>query len=423
VVLAFFAVALLTAGTRAAAQTEKVLYNFNAPVTPFNGPAAGLVSDAPGNLYGTTQSAGIYRGGTVFELMPKAGGGWTEKTLHNFGNGADGAYVSASLILDAAGNLYGTTYDGGGTVGGYGTVFELKPKAGGGWSEKVLCSFDKYEGHPTAGLIVDAAGNIYGTTAGYIAYGIVFELTPHADGTWTETTLHAFNYDGTDGIGPRGPLIFDGHGNLFGTTYAGGSFDCGAGCGTVFELSPSAGGVWTETILHRFHNNGSDGVFPAAGLILDASGNLYGTTTKGGTGVCTNQSYAGCGIVFELSPTSGGWTGKILYDFNGTDGYQPTGLTMDAAGHLYGTTAQGGTGSCTSIGLVGCGTVFKLTHQADGIWTEKVLHNFAEGKDGIEPLGGVILDKSGNLYGTTYHGGTYGGTYDYDGGTVFKVTP
>ena len=189
--------------------------------------------------------------GTVFEMTPKEGGGWTEKVLHNFGNGTDGAYPEAGLIFDAAGNLYGTTAYGG--PHGYGTVFEMTPNGSGGWTEKVLHYF----------------GN------------------------------------GSDGLSPYSGLIFDAVGNLYGMTMGGGSSDNG----TVFELTPSEGGNWTEKVLHNFGGyNGPNGCFPSSGLIFDAAGNLYGTTTQGGD--------HGVGIVFEMTPkVGGGWTEKTLHNF------------------------------------------------------------------------------------------------------------
>src|ERR1039458_4539934 len=205
-----------------------------------------------------------------------------EQVLHSFQNdGADGVDPYAGLIFDGAGNLYGTTWQGG--TYGYGTVFELTPTAGGTWTENVLWSFGSgTDGtSPVAGLIFDAVGNLYGTTlqGGTYGYGTVFELTPAAGGTWTEKVLYSFG-SGTDGANPYAVLIFDAAGNLYGTTYFGGSSD--AGNGTVFEVSPSAGGVWTEHVLHRF-GNGTDGIWPQAGLVFDAVGNLYGTTSVGGT--------------------------------------------------------------------------------------------------------------------------------------------
>ncbi len=259
-----------------------------------------MIIDAAGNLYGTTEYGGDYSCGgpgcgTVFELMPTEGGGWTEKKLHNFGNGTDGVFPLADLNLDVAGNLYGTTYGGGGLCSyGCGTVFELTPNGNGNWTEKVLHSFNDNgtDGDlPYAGLIFDAAGNLYGTTvAGGSSYaGTVFELTPHGNGNWTEKVLHSFSNVGTDGASPFAGLIFDAAGNLYGTTTYGGNHP-----GTVFELTPTGGGDWTEKVLHSFSNVGTDGAYPYGGLIFDAAGNLYGTTYLGGT-----YNY---GTVFEVTP-------------------------------------------------------------------------------------------------------------------------
>ena len=275
--LAIFTVTLLVTSTWAATPwNEKVLHSFNDNGQDGGTPEAGLIFDAAGNLYGTTLGGGTYGGGTVFELTPTAGGGWTEKVLYSFcsqPNCTDGAGPLAGLILDAAGNLYGTTSQGGdyqcpsGTYTYCGTVFELKPIAGGGWTEQVLHSFDGSgtDGtYPSAGLIFDAAGNLYGTTqvGGYYGGGTVFELTPTAGGAWTENVL--FSFDGTGGAVPFAGLIFDGAGNLYGTTYEGGTYSNG----TVFELTPTAGGGWTEQVLHGF-GNGTDGYYPHAGLIFD----------------------------------------------------------------------------------------------------------------------------------------------------------
>jgi uncharacterized repeat protein (TIGR03803 family) len=412
--LAIFTVTLLVTSTWAATPwKEKVLYSFgNGPDGDI--PNAGLILDAAGNLYGTTTvSDGIYGPGVVFELTPTAGGGWTEKVLYNFcsqNNCTDGSLPYASLIFDAAGNLYGTTAYGGDY--GSGTAFELTPTAGGGWAEKVLYSFG---GNPFSGLIFDAAGNLYGTTywGGTYGQGTAFELTPTPGGGWTETVLHSFILNGTDGAYPYAGLIFDAAGNLYGTTYWGGTWvSCGYGCGTVYELTPAAGGDWTETVLHSFgieNIRDPNGYHPGAGLIFDAAGNLYGTTQRGdGTG-CGG---AGCGTVFELTPTAGGgWTEKVLHGFgNGTDGAEPyAGLIFDVAGDLYGTTTGGGD--------YGHGTVFELAPTAGGDWTETVLYSFGNGTDGANPDAGLIFDKNGSLYGTTTGGGTYGG------GTVFELSP
>jgi uncharacterized repeat protein (TIGR03803 family) len=238
--------------------------------------------------------------------MPQAGGFWTEKVLHNFSNtGPDGAEPVAGVIFDSAGNLYGTTLYGGvnRTHGGYvGVVFELTP-SGGGWIEKILYSFaqSKYDAAgPWGSLIFDSAGNLYGTTTSggrYFGDGTVFELSPQAGGSWTETILHSFSDAERDGYHPYCNLIFDSAGNLYGTTSQGGAYGQGSGFvgGTVFELTPGSGGNWTERILHSFGNE-SDGSEPLAGLIFDAAGNLYGTTEFGGGGVGL-----GTGIAFEIS--------------------------------------------------------------------------------------------------------------------------
>ena len=353
--------------------TETVLYSFNwnGNGTDGTAPLAGLIFDAAGNLYGTTYNGGTSADGTVFELTPAAGGTWTEKVLWSFGNGTDGTAPLAGLIFDAAGNLYGTTVSGG--TYGNGTVFELTPAAGGTWTEKVLWSFgngtDGYQ--PFAGLIFDAAGNLYGTTSEggtYLYNGTVFELTPTAGGGWTEQVLHSFNYNGTDGVWPYAGLIFDAAGNLYGTTESGGGGTYGSG--TVFELTPTGGGGWTEKVLHSFFCspfNCTDGYSPRAGLIFDAAGNLYGTTYNGGT-----YQY---GTVFELTPAAGGgWTETVLYSFgNGTDGVGPVaGLIFDAAGNLYGTTAYGGTGV---DGLNEGGTVFELESAANYTLTVSTVGN------------------------------------------------
>jgi uncharacterized repeat protein (TIGR03803 family) len=405
-VLMILTVTLLVTGTNAAAQQETVLHSFG------NGKDGhrlygNLIFDASGNLYGTTALGGAYSKGTVFELIPKTGGGWTEKVLHSFGNGEDGSGPSVGVIFDGSGNLYGTTAIGG--AYSKGTVFELIPKTGGGWTEKVLHSFGNgTDGNgPYSSLMLDA-GRLYGTTydGGVYSYGTVFELSPKVGGGWTEKVLHSFNATGTDGGYPMASMIFDAGGNLYGTTVSGGTHDCG----TVFELSPKKGGGWTETVVHAFNNNGTDGSKPYAGVILNA-GNLYGTTIGGGT-----HYY---GTVFELSPkVGGGWTETVLYSFgdNGTDGNSPVDAVTFYAGNIYGTTFTGGNNlSCTGNGG-GCGTVFELTPAFGGGWTETVLYNFSK-PDGFEPESRVIFDGSGNLYGTTAAGGAY------KTGTVFEITP
>jgi uncharacterized repeat protein (TIGR03803 family) len=336
-----------------------------------------------------------------------------EKTLYKFGGGADGDAPRGALIADNARNLYGTTAGGGGGTGcdyganGCGTVFELRPDG----SESVLYAFTGGDdgAEPFGGLVADGSDNLYGTAEGGGASnrGTVFQVAP--DGT--ETTLYAFQ-GGSDGFYPLATLLMDGHGDLFGTTIYGGSFngsDCTAnGCGTVFELEPDG----TKISLYTFQG-GSDGWSPMGALIADQSGNLYGTTWGGGDTNCPGGS-DGCGIVYRIAPDG---TEMELYDFHGGshDGEGPEGgLVADATGNFYGTTGAGG--HC-SWAASGCGTVFRLA--PDG--TETVLHDFKSGKDGLGPDAGLVMDKKGNLYGTTFLGG---GTYCGGSGcgTVFEIT-
>ncbi|MFZ0774687.1 MAG: choice-of-anchor tandem repeat GloVer-containing protein [Candidatus Sulfotelmatobacter sp.] len=402
VALAVFTTTMLLTGTPAAAQ-ERVLHSFGNGKDGID-PTSSLIFDPAGNLYGQTEVGGAYDGGTVFELSPKVGGGWTPKILHSFGNGTDGATPIAGPLVFAAGNLYGTTYTGGAYNAG--TVFELKPKAGGGWTEKTIYSFYGYitDGClPWAGLVSDASGNLYGTASscGALGYGAVFELSPSTGG-YTEKVLHDFDDNGTDGYYSYSSLIFDSSGNLYGTTDSGGVY----GYGTVFELTPATGGSWTETVLHSF-GSGADGVYAQASLVRDASGNLYGTTLHGGT--------YGYGMVFELTPAGdGSWTETVLHSFghnSGADGEYPgANLILDSAGNLYSTTEI--------AGAFGWGTVFELSPRTSGGWTERLLHSFNDnGKDGEYPGAGLIFDAAGNLYGTTSQGGVY------TDGTAFEITP
>jgi len=403
--LTMFTLTLLAASSWATPH-ESVLHSFNNNGADGVNPYAGLIFDVAGNLYGTTVEGGIHNLGTVFELTPTQGGGWTETVLHSFGRGTDGAGPYGSLIFDGAGNLYGTTQLGG--IHNGGTVFELTPMQGGGWTETVLHSFNDNGAdgaYPLASLIFDAAGNLYGTTQqGGIhsckgkTCGTVFEMTPREGGGWSESVLHSFG-NGTDGVNPQGSLISDASGNLYGTTYQGGIHSQG----TVFEMTPRDGGGWTETVLHSF-GRGTDGVSPNATLIFDTTGNLYSTTIAGGI-------HNG-GTVFELSPQDGGgWTETVLHSFgNGTDGANPqAGLVIDATGNLYGTAITGGIHSD--------GAVFELSPQPGGGWAETVLHSFGNGADGINPYAGLIVDAAGNLYGTTVAGGIHAD------GTVFEIAP
>jgi uncharacterized repeat protein (TIGR03803 family) len=371
----------LLAGARPsiAADNEKVLHSFCYDTFTCSDaayPYAGLIFDRNGNLYGTTTNGGSYDNGAVFELSSGTDGKWAERVLHSFGDGKDGYSPFAGLIFDNSGNLYGTT---GARVNGKsnGTIFELSPNSDDKWTERVLHNFvnDKDGMFPDASLVFDKAGNLYGTTSQggqYSLFGTVFELSPSSGGKWAERILHNFNNNGRDGYQPLAGLIVDASGNLYGETSQGGS-GTGCSCGTVFELSPGKNGVWTEKVLHNFNNNGKDGFYPYQGLILDVSGNLYGTTYQGGT----HRN----GTVFELSPGAHGrWTEHVLHSFDGNDGANPAaGLSLDAAGNLYGTTQSGGTYSEGTVFELSPGTNGKWMERVlhsfsnngkDGTWPE-----------------------------------------------------
>jgi uncharacterized repeat protein (TIGR03803 family) len=385
--------------------SETVLYTFTG--TPDgSAPYSALVKDKSGNLYGVTAAGGANRQGTVYEISPASGGGWTETILHSFAsNGSDGYSPGSGLTLDAAGNLYGTTIFGGTNV--FGTVYKLSPSTNGTWTETILFNFTGGNdgGSPQYGsLIFDGKGNIYGTTqnGGAAGYGVAFELSPSSNGSWTETILHAFAENATDGGYPNA-VLFDKEGNLYGTASQGGSL----GRGVIFELSPS-NGSWTETILHNFADDPTDGGNPAAGVVLH-SGELYGTTEHGG-------QFA-LGTIYRLRRTKTGWKEQILHDFtnNGTDGFPPKGtVVFDKSGNLYGTTYGGGTMSY--------GTVFELT-PSKGKWTETVLYSFTGQSDGGYLYFGLLMDTSGNLYGATSGGGNGSAGNGSGNGVVFEVTP
>lgn len=284
----------------------------------------------------------------------------TETVLFAFGSAdnIDGNYPSFNVTFDASGNLYSAAPGGGFDGFADGTVFELTPSSGGSWTPKVLADFGVSSGHPNGGVIFDTAGNLYGVTVGGGAYegGVVYELMPQAGGGWTQKWLHQFG-QGTDGSAAVGNLVFDPAGNLYGVTRGGGTY----GQGTVFELLPQAGGLWTEKILHSFSETGADGGDPEAGVILDSAGNLYGTTLSGGANQGhTEGSYAG--TVFELTPAEGEWIEKILYSFPQSK-YDATGpfagVILDTAGNLYGTTEGGGQ-------YIGNGTVFEIVAHFGG---------------------------------------------------------
>ena len=361
--------------------SEVLLYSFQG-ITDGDGPGGPLVFDQAGNLFGTTGGGGSNPGcpncGTVFELSPPTseGGVWKETIIHRFAGGLlkpDGAGPNSGLVFDKNGNLYGTTFSGGGPQD-IGIVFELSPPtvSGSAWKETVIHRFTNFQNgaNPLSGLIIDH-GALYGMTNsggldcyhnGYSGCGIVYKLTPPATAgdPWSEEVLYRFGQFGLhpdDGTNPEGALIFDALGNLYGTTNSGGGTQCVsyAQCGTVFQLSPPIGGVgpWTETTLWKFAG-GSDGSFPQAGLVLDSQGALYGTTPNGGSG---------WGIVFKLVPPAMpgvSWREQVLHVFGVQrgDGKAPVTALLPVDGIFYGTTEQGGAISPTCYGT--CGTVFTV---------------------------------------------------------------
>jgi uncharacterized repeat protein (TIGR03803 family) len=417
--LAVMGMALVLTPSLWAASTSKILHRFMGAdgARPF----AGLILDAAGNLYGTTREGGSHHQGTVFRLKPNPDGTWTESVLHSFGAGTDGSNPSAPLIFDAAGNLYGTTEYGGGSSacnGGCGVVFKLQPNSSGSWTESVLHRFANVAdgAFPFGSLVFDVARNLYGTTGGG-GGGTVFRLEPNSDGSWTESVLYRFT-GGTDGAIPIGSLIFDAEGkNLYGMTQQGGGGACGIGCGTVFRLEPNSDGSWTESVLYRF-TGGTDGAFPTAGsLIFDAAGNLYGMTGVGGCPTC-GAGGSGCGTVFRLKANAdGSWTESVIHRFDNRSGASPNaaGLTSDVSGNLYGTTSGGGSTNCAGGG---CGTVFRLKPNSNG-WTYSVLHYFF-GEPAETPIGNLVPHNTVlSLYGTTVNCGTNISCK----GVVFEITP
>lgn len=414
---------------RSQAQTERVIYGFGALPDGQN-PIGGLIFDHAGNLYGTTSfggnstCSGGSSCGTVFELSPVSGGGWTETILYRFTGASDGWNPNGTLLLDASGNLLGTAAWGAMNCGvgnfGCGTVFKLSPGAGGTWTETTLYTFTgtRDGAIPLGGLVADSSGNLYGTTsqggnqAGQITGGAVFQLVPNGSGGYNENSIYTFH--GVDGAEPVSTLVFDHAGNLYGTTVAGGTANtCVAysGCGVVFKLTPTSSGPWTEKVIHYF--NGQNGQGPQ-GLIFDAAGNLYGGTRYGGLlGLCFN---IGCGVAYELTPNAnGGWQQTRIFKFAKTNGWSSLGnLVLDGSGNVYGTTEMGGDLTCG--GKNGCGVAFKLTPTSSG-WGLTLLHIFGStATDGELPEAGMVLDGSGNLYGTTPFAGA-------GAGIVFEIVP
>jgi uncharacterized repeat protein (TIGR03803 family) len=368
---------------------ERILHTFTGG-NDGSEPDSGLALDRFGNLYGTTFFGGSANAGVVYRIT-RTSSGLRETVIYAFkGGSSDGANPSGSLLITPGGRIFGTTTGGG---LGYGVVFELVPSSTG-YTEKLLHAFPRGEDPVNAGVITDASGNLYGETAGGGAFGdgTIYELK-HTSTGYKYALLYSFA-SGTDGDYPSGGLIFDSAGNLYGTTASGGpGFD-----GDVFELKPAGNGTWTETVLYTFTGN-SDGVNPESALAMDSSGNLFGTTVFGGDTSCAGGF--GCGEVFELTNSGGVWTKTIVHAFTDTpDGHGPmAGVTFDAAGNMFGTTSNGGNS--------GTGVLYEISPTTGG-WTESVVYSFSNGADGGFPATPVTFDAKGDLFGTAQFGGSAG---------------
>jgi len=402
------------------AQTERVIYSFGGVPDGYY-PLAPMIADAAGNLYGTASQGGSGCG-TVFELK-RGAHGFTESVIWAFDNSdpTAGCAPYGGLVYDTAGNLYGTTAYGG---TGSGAAFELSPTGGGGWTEKLLWSFGGTQSGaqdgimPVAGLAIDKAGNLYGTTlygggpVGSDSCGTAFQLSPQADRTWSEKVIHSFGScaGSTDGLHLFTGVTLDDGGNVYGTTNLGGlqnSAACNFGCGTVFKLDRAKG--WKETQLYVFQGGG-DGANPYGPVIFTAAGHLLGTADSGGNGD---------GVVFELT-TSGTLTVIHSFGENGqpNEGAHPNGGLTAHGNHYYGTTeGQASPGSgCT---VLNCGAVYELTRTAIG-WTYTALSAFGPAPDASFNDyfgGGLTLGAAGTLFGTTSAGGANGL------GAVFQIIP
>jgi hypothetical protein len=431
---------LLALAANSTAATETVLHTWIDTTSNENGGSvAGMAVDASGNLYGVTfgTAACSVGCGSVFKLARQSNSKFVYQTLYNFlgSSRGDGANPYGAPIPDSAGNIYGTTMGGG---NGSGVAYKLSPMGNGKYKETVLHVFGAFGTNdgtqPFSTLAFDSSGNLYGTTnqgGGGVGgtfclngCGAVFKLAPSADGTWTESVIHSFpgTKGNTDGQNPHGGVVFDSAGNLWGTTQNGGNLEAClpfidvTGCGTVFELAPQSDGQWVESALFQFDGEES-GFNPWDGLVIDNAGNLYGMVTNGG---------GGNGAVFQLTPQPDGTVVEtIIHAFAVCgavclDGANPeNGITIDASGNLYGTTDLGGGGGSPT----GDGTVFELTPESDGTWKETILHRFTGKADGGFPLDDhVAIDAFGDVFGTTFNGGQIG-LCPAGCGVVFEITP
>jgi uncharacterized repeat protein (TIGR03803 family) len=395
---AFAATAVFVLSLAAAtATTTDVIFSFEEDEGEYAD--TDLETDSAGNIYGTTVLGGDFGGGTVFKLTPTPTG-WVHTVLYSFTGGADGGEPYKGVTIDRDGNLYGTAVTGGSgsCEGGCGVVYKLT-NSGGTWSQTVIHAFTGgYDGSgPGARVTLDWSGNIYGMTPTGGAYGLGTIYKIRQDNRASDLkVIHAFTGGADGATGSAGRMILR-HGRLYGAATAGGTY----GSGVVFELTPRGVGEWNFRALYSFRGQ-PDGSFPYGALLFDRLGNIYGTTYYGGAN--------GIGAVYQLSPRAiGEWEESVLYSFQeGSDGNSPiSNLVADNVGNLYGTTSEGG---------LGRGTIFKLS-PVGGKWMETVVHAFEGPPDGGFAYNGMVVDRFGNFYGATVHGG------DDDDGAIYQFTP
>jgi len=398
-----------TAVQAAPAQALQVLHTFGGGTSDGQWPSGSISFDAQGNLYGVTSNGAKHGYGMIFKVAPSLDGSWSETDIHDFCNQppvcSDGAYPLGGLIFDPEGNAYGTTSYGG-TAQSYGVVYKLTPRGDGTFSQSViwLLPGTGQTSYPEASLTLDNNGRLFGTAAGnpvFGGFGSAFALS-HTNGTGAGRVLYSFHAE-SDGGSPDTRLVLDHHHNLYGMAAEGGlTFFAGV----VFELTPLQGGGWQESVIYDLPPV-EDGGSAVGGVIFDASGNLYGT---------------GNGSVFKLTPGNGGkWQHTTIFQFSGNEGGVLSGLTFDNAGNLYGTARIGGHPGCANA--YGCGSVFKLTPQTDGSWKKSTVYRFTGGSDGGDPVGGVVLDSAGHLYGVTEYGGQVTRSCLFGCGVVYTITP
>jgi uncharacterized repeat protein (TIGR03803 family) len=401
--MAFAVLALIATFVGTGSAGTKVIYSFGGG-TDGEYIDSDLVMDGAGNIYGTSVQGGDFGGGTVFELSPSEGG-WIHTVLYSFTGGPDGGEPYKGVTLDAQGNLYGTAVTGGtgpGCEGGCGVVYKLT-RTGQSWVQSVIYDFNGGDdgSGPGSGVTFNKAGTLYGMTptGGAYGLGVIYQLKPDLNGNWKFSVLHAFTGGADGATGSAGRLILDKAGNLYGVATAGGA----NGKGVAFRMTRAASGHWFLQPLYAFKGQ-PDAGFPYGGLTFDSLGHLYGTTYYDGKN--------NLGAVYELTTNHGAWSERVLYSFEGgSDGSNSiSNLVIDRAGNLYGTTSEGGAG-CS------CGVIFKLAPGTSGQWTESVAYRFQGAPDAGFAYNGMVGDGAGNFYGTTVHGGLS------DDGTIYKFEP